>query len=231
LYNSLTSPLIGYWVKGTLWYQGESNTGMKTEEYKQLLSNLIGSWRTKFNQPDMPFLVAEIANLGIPNRQPVESGMANIREAQRRVLEVPNTGLVVTTDLGEWNDIHPLNKKEVARRFALEAQRVAYRDNSVVSSGPLYESMEVADNGIILTFKSVGSGLFTNCLLDGFQIAGGDGKFEWANAVVLSTNKVKVWSRRVTSPTAVRYAWDDNPAYANLKNKEGLPASPFTTSN
>lgn len=230
LYNSLTSPIIGYRLKGTIWYQGESNTGTKMEEYKQLLNDLIGSWRTKFNQPDMPFLVVQIANLGIQNRQPVESGMANIREAQRRTLEEPNTGLVVTTDLGEWNDIHPLNKKEVARRLALEAERVAYRDNSVVSSGPLYESMEVADNGIILTFRSVGSGLFTNCLLDGFQIAGTDGKFEWANAVVLSTNKVKVWSRKVTNPTMVRYAWDDNPAYANLKNKEGLPASPFSTS-
>jgi sialate O-acetylesterase len=230
LYNSLTSPLIGFRVKGTIWYQGESNTGTKMQEYKQLLNDLITSWRTKFNQPDMPFLVAQIANLGIPNRQPVESGMANIREAQRRTLEVPNTGLVVTTDLGEWNDIHPLNKKEVARRLALEAERVAYHDNSVISSGPLYESMEVSDNSIILTFKSVGSGLYTNCLLDGFQIASADGKFEWANAVVLSTNKVKVWSRKVTNPTAVRYAWDDNPAYANLKNKEGLPASPFSTS-
>lgn len=112
----------------------------------------------------------------------------------------------------------------------MEAARVAYGDNSPVSSGPLYESMEVVDNSIVITFKSVGSGLFSNCLLDGFQIAGSDGKFEWANAVVLSSNKVKVWSRKVTQPTVVRYGWDDNPAYANLKNKENLPASPFSTS-
>jgi sialate O-acetylesterase len=137
--------------------------------------------------------------------------------------------MAVTYDIGEWNDIHPLNKKEVARRLALEAARLAYHDNSVISSGPLYETMENVDNSIVLTFKSVGSGLFTNSLLDGFQIAGSDGKYEWANAVVLSTNKVKVWSNKVTNPTVVRYAWDDNPAYANLKNKEGLPASPFTT--
>ena len=176
----------------------------------------------------MPFIFAQIANLGVPNKQPVESGMANIREAQRRTLEVPNTGMVVTTDVGEWNDIHPLNKKEVARRMGLEAARVAYHDNSVISSGPLYDSMEIVDNSIILTFKSVGSGLFANSLLDGFQIAGTDGKFVWANAVVLSKDKVKVWSRSISKPEAVRYAWDDNPAYANLKNKEGLPASPFT---
>jgi len=231
LYNSLTSPVIGYRLKGTIWYQGESNTGMKTDEYLQLFKNMITGWRAKFNQRDMPFVFAQLANLGIPNKQPVESGMANVREAQRRTLELPNTGMAVTYDVGEWNDIHPLNKKEVARRLAMEAARVAYHDSSVISSGPLYESMEISDNSIILTFKSVGSGLFANSLLDGFQIAGSDGKFEWANAVVLSSNKVKVWSRKVTNPTAVRYAWDDNPAYANLKNKEGLPASPFTTTN
>ncbi|MBP1639546.1 MAG: protein of unknown function acetylesterase [Bacteroidetes bacterium] len=231
LYNSLTSPIIGYRLKGMIWYQGESNIGMPMKEYQTLFSNLIVDWRAKFGQPDMPFLFAQIANLGIPNKQPVESGMANVREAQRRSLEVPNTGMVVTTDVGEWNDIHPLNKKEVARRLALEAARVAYRDSSIVSSGPLYDSMEILGNSIIVTFKSVGSGLFTNCLLDGFQIAGVDGKFEWANAVILSTNQVKVWSRHITNPVVVRYGWDDNPSYANLKNKEGLPASPFTTSN
>lgn len=230
LYNSLTSPIIGYRLKGTIWYQGESNTGMPQNAYHGLFKDLISGWRTKFNQPDMPFIFAQIANLGVPNKQPVESGMANIREAQRRALEVAKTGMAVTTDLGEWNDIHPLNKKEVARRLGMEAARVAYGDNSPVSSGPLYESMEVVDNSIVITFKSVGSGLFSNCLLDGFQIAGSDGKFEWANAVVLSSNKVKVWSRKVTQPTVVRYGWDDNPAYANLKNKENLPASPFSTS-
>ena len=230
LYNSLTSPIIGYRLKGTIWYQGESNTGMPQNEYHGLFKDLISGWRTKFNQPDMPFIFAQIANLGVPNKQPVESGMANIREAQRLALEVAKTGMAVTADLGEWNDIHPLNKKEVARRLGMEAARVAYGDNSPVSSGPLYESMEVVDNSIVITFKSVGSGLFSNCLLDGFQIAGSDGKFEWANAVVLSSNKVKVWSRKVTQPTVVRYGWDDNPAYANLKNKENLPASPFSTS-
>jgi len=231
LYNSLTNPVIGYRLKGTIWYQGESNTGTKMEEYQQLFKELITDWRAKFNQPDMPFVFAQIANLGVPNKQPVESGMANVREAQRRALELPHTGMAVTYDIGEWNDIHPLNKKEVARRLAMEAARVAYHDNSVVSSGPLYDSMEISGNSIILTFKSVGGRLFTNCLLDGFQITGSDGKFEWANAVVLSTNKVKVWSRKVSNPTVVRYAWDDNPAYSNLKNKDGLPASPFTTAN
>jgi sialate O-acetylesterase len=231
LYNSLTSPVLGYQIKGTIWYQGESNTGTRTEEYLQLFKDLITSWRAKFDQPNMPFVFAQIANLGIPNKQPVESGMANVRDAQRRTLELPNTGMAVTCDIGEWNDIHPLNKKEVARRLALEVERIAYHDTSIVSAGPLYESMEASGNSIILTFKSVGSGLFTNSLLDGFQIAGADGKFEWANAVVLSKNKVKVWSNKIINPTFVRYGWDDNPAWANLKNREGFPASPFTTKN
>jgi sialate O-acetylesterase len=228
LYNRLISPVIGFKLKGTIWYQGESNTD-RGLEYRQLFKDLITEWRTKFAQPDMPFLFAQLANLGIPNKQPVESGWADVREAQRRALELPNTGMAVTFDIGEWNDIHPLNKKEVSRRLALEAARVAYHDSSALSSGPLYESMETSGSSIVLTFKSVGSGLFTNCLLDGFQIAGTDGKFEWADAVTLSRNKVKVWSKKVSNPTIVRYAWDDNPVGANLKNKEGLPASPFTT--
>jgi sialate O-acetylesterase len=228
LYNGLINPVIGFKLKGVIWYQGESNTN-RGLEYRQLFKDLITDWRTKFEQPDMPFLFAQLANLGIPNKQPAESGLADVRDAQRRTLELPNTGMAVTIDIGEWNDIHPLNKKEVSRRLALEAARLAYHENSVVSSGPLYESMEISGNSIILTFKSVGSGLFTNCLLDGFQIAGSDGKFEWANAVILSRNKVKVWNKKVPSPTVIRYAWDDNPAWANLKNKEGLPASPFTT--
>jgi sialate O-acetylesterase len=228
LYNGLISPIIGFRLKGAIWYQGESNTD-RGKEYGQLFKDLITDWRTKFSQPDMPFIWAQLANLGVPNKQPVESGWAEVRDAQRRALELSHTGMAVTFDIGEWNDIHPLNKKEVSRRLALEAARVAYHDSLVVSSGPLFESMEISGNSIILTFKSIGSGLYSNNLLGGFQIAGADGKFEWADAAVLSKNKVKVWSKKVSNPAVVRYAWDDNPAWANLKNKEGLPASPFTT--
>ncbi|WP_224995743.1 sialate O-acetylesterase [Cesiribacter sp. SM1] len=228
LYNGLISPAAKYPVKGVIWYQGESNTG-RAGEYRELFQSLITDWRTQFEDPDMPFLYVQLANLGTPNKQPVESGWAALRDAQRRVLALPNTGMAVAYDIGEWNDIHPLNKKEVGHRLALEARRVAHGDSAVVSAGPLYNSMEVKDNSIVLTFSSVGSGLFTNALLEGFQIAGPDGRFVWADAVVLSKNKVKVWSKEVTNPTVVRYAWEDNPAGANLRNKEGLPATPFTT--
>lgn len=230
LYNGLINPVLGFRFKGTIWYQGESNTN-RGEEYGELFKKLIIDWRAKFEQPDMPFIFVQLANLGVPNKQPVNSGMADVRDAQRRALELPYTGMAVTYDIGEWNDIHPLNKKEVGRRLALEASRVAYHENDVVTSGPLYESMEVSGNSIILTFKSVGTGLYANNLIDGFQIAGSDGHFFWAHVVVISRNKVKVWSHEVIDPVTVRYGWDDNPAWANLKNKEGLPASPFTTKN
>ena len=230
LFNGLISPALNYRIKGVIWYQGESNTG-RAREYKQLFGNLITDWRTQFNEPEMPFIYVQLPNQGKPNKQPVESGWAELRDAQRRVLELPNTGMAVTYDIGEWNDIHPLNKKEVGRRLALEAERIAYHDSTIVSSGPLYESMKISGNSIILTFSSTGSGLYANSLLEGFQISGEDGHFVWANAVVLSKNEVKVWSENVSKPTAVRYAWEDNPADANLKNKDGLPASPFTTSS
>ena len=171
----------------------------------------------------------QLAKLGSQNKQPVENGWAETRDAQRRALELPNTGMAVAYDIGEWNDIHPLNKKEVARRLFLEAERVAYGNDEIVSAGPLYESMKAEDGSILLTFSSVGSGLYANNKLEGFQIAGEDGKFVWANAVVMSKNTVKVWSRSVKEPVAVRYAWDGNPAGSNLKNKENLPASAFTT--
>ena len=228
LYNGLINPIQGFRLKGVIWYQGESNTS-RAYEYRQLFQDLIRDWRLQFNEPYLPFLYVQLANLGKPDKQPVESGWAELRDAQRQVLQLQNTGMAVTYDIGEWNDIHPLNKKEVGRRLALESARVAYHDSTVVSAGPLYQSMEISGNSIFLTFKSTGSGLFTNCLLDGFQIAGADGRFVWANAVVLSKNKVRVWSESVTNPTTVRYAWSENPSGSNLKNKEGLPASPFKT--
>lgn len=228
LFNSLISPVVNYGIKGVIWFQGESNTG-RGKEYEELFKRMIADWRSNFRNEELPFLFAQLANLGIPSKQPTESGWAEVRDAQRRTLELPATGMAVTFDIGEWNDIHPLNKKEVASRLFLEAQRVAYGESNLVSQGPLYQTMEVSDGSIILTFRSVGSGLFANSLLRGFQIAGEDGRFVWARAVVLSKNSVKVWSKEVAEPKIVRYAWDDNPEEANLKNKEGLPASPFST--
>ncbi|RKD92377.1 sialate O-acetylesterase [Mangrovibacterium diazotrophicum] len=230
LYKGMINPALNYTLKGVIWYQGESNTD-RPGEYRQLFGDLIQDWRTQFQRPELPFLFVQLANLGEPQKLPSESNWAELRDAQRRTLELPKTGMAVIYDIGEWNDIHPLNKKDVGHRLSLQAQSVAYGDSDVVSSGPLYQSMKIENGSIVLTFISVGSDLFTNSLLQGFQIAGEDGRFEWAHAVVLDKNTVKVWSENIQNPRTVRYGWANNPADANLKNKEGLPASPFTTNN
>jgi sialate O-acetylesterase len=227
LYNSMIAPVINAPIKGVIWYQGESNTG-RAMEYESLFADLIADWRSKYSNPQLPFIYVQLANFMKAQKQPLESGWAELRNVQRKTLAVPNTGMAVAIDLGEWNDIHPLNKKELGRRLALEAQRVAYGE-TLTSQGPLYKSMERKNGSIILTFTSVGSGIYTNLDLHGFAIAGEDGKYEWANAVTVAKDKVKVWSDSVKKPVKVRYAWADNPDDANLKNKEGLPASPFET--
>jgi sialate O-acetylesterase len=227
LYNSMIAPAINTSIKGVIWYQGESNTG-RAKEYESLFADLIADWREKFNNPQLPFMYVQLANFMKAQKAPLESGWAELRNVQRKTLNIPNTGMAVTIDLGEWNDIHPLNKKELGRRLALEAQRVAYGEQ-LISQGPLYQSMEIKNNSIILTFTSTGSGIYTNLDLHGFAIAGEDGKYEWANAVVIAKDKVKVWSDSVKNPVKVRYAWANNPDDANLKNKEGFPASPFET--
>jgi sialate O-acetylesterase len=136
----------------------------------------------------------------------------------------------VAIDLGEWNDIHPDNKKDVGTRLALAAEKVAYGENNLVYSGPLVETATVAGNKITLHFTHTGSGLVSNDgePLSQFAIAGADKKFVWAKALI-EGNNVIVWNDAVAQPLYVRYAWADNPAGANLYNKEGLPASPFRT--
>ena len=138
--------------------------------------------------------------------------------------------MAVAIDIGEWNDIHPLNKKDVGKRLSLAAQKIAYGDEEVVYSGPLYKSMTVEGNKIILTFTNIGSGLMVkgDDQLKNFAICGADKRFVWANAEIRG-NRVVIWSDEVSNPVAVRYAWADNPEGANLYNKEGLPASPFRT--
>ncbi len=228
LFNGLLAPALNYTIKGVIGYQGESNCG-KGQEYYGLFKDMIQDWRNYYYDQELPFLLVQLTGLGRENKQPVERGCAEVRDAQRCALELPNTGMAVTFDIGEWNDIHPQHKKEVAQRLFLNAEKIVYGDTSIVASGLLYQSMEVKDNSIILTFSSVGSEIVTKEVLDGFTIAGENGQYVWANAVVLSSNTVKVWSDYVVHPKAVRYGWADNPTYANLKNNEGLPASPFTT--
>ena len=161
--------------------------------------------------------------------QPCESGWAELREAQLKTLSIPNTAMIVTTDIGEAADIHPLNKLDVGKRLALAARNIAYGEKDVVYSGPIYKSMAVDGNKITLTFTDVDSGLVAKGgPLKYFAIAGVDKKFVWAKAEI-KDDKIIVWSDSVPNPVAVRYAWADNPEGANIYNKARLPASPFRT--
>ena len=231
LYNGLVAPALPYALKGVLWYQGESNVG-RPDDYFALTSTLVKDWRTHFGQPNLPFLYVQLANLNAARPEPTESNQARVRDQQRRLLTLPHTGMAVITDVGEWNDIHPLDKQTVGHRLALAAEKVAYGNPKVVSSGPLYQTMQVAGSKATLTFASVGGGLMAKGggPLGGFAVAGADKKFVWAQARI-EGDKVVVWSDQVARPTVVRYAWADNPENANLYNREGLPASTFTTEN
>jgi sialate O-acetylesterase len=228
LYNAMISPLLNYCIKGVVWYQGESNAE-RPLEYRQLFPALIRDWREKWKEGDFPFLFVQLPNYMEEKDQPAESDWALFREAQLKTLSMPRTGMAVAIDIGEWNDVHPLNKKDVGKRLALAAQKVAYADDNVVYSGPIYQSMKTEGNKIIITFTNTGSGLAAKGgELRSFAIAGPDKRFVWAKARIENDNVV-VWSEQITDPVAVRYAWADNPEGANLFNAEGLPASPFRT--
>jgi len=231
LYNTMVAPVIGLPVKGVLWYQGEANT-FKPKEYGFLLPMLIENWRKKWNQKDMPFLYAQLPNFMEVQYLPAESLWAQLRQEQLNSLSVKGTGMAVTIDAGEWNDIHPLNKKDVGHRLALLAENMVYGDENLVASGPLYKSGKVVADSVIISFNHVGGGLISKGggkLLQ-FAIAGADKKFVWAEAVIRN-NQVVVWNNQIQVPMYVRYAWADNPDGANLYNKEGLPASPFMYSD
>lgn len=228
LYNAMLHPLLNYRIKGVIWYQGESNVS-RWQEYRRLFPAMITDWRTHWQQGDFPFLFVQLANFLEAKPLPVESNWALLREAQLKTLSVPQTGMAVTIDIGEWNDIHPLNKKDVGRRLALAAQAVAYHDKKTVFSGPVFQSIKIKDSNAILTF-SKGDKLTSKegQPLKGFAIAGADGQFVWADAHI-KKNKIMVSNSGIPNPVAVRYAWADNPEGANLYNKAGLPASPFRT--
>jgi sialate O-acetylesterase len=227
LFNTMVAPLINYRIKGILWYQGEANTS-KPLEYQKLLPALIADWRNKWQQGAIPFLYVQLPNFMEVQYLPSESQWAELRFAQLNSLSVPNTAMAVTIDVGEWNDIHPLEKMVVGERLALAARRLAYGNEKIVFSGPIYKSLIKEGNRIIIEFDHMGSGLVAKGGgdLNYFALAGANKKFVWANAII-TDNHVVVSSDEVPDPVYVRYAWSDNPEGANLYNVEGLPASPF----
>jgi sialate O-acetylesterase len=231
LYNSMIYPLIPFAIRGAIWYQGESNLddGML---YLQKTKALIGGWRKVWGEGDFPFYFVQLAPFRYkdwPSKDVTPTSLPKMWEAQVASLAIPNTGMAVTMDIGDLNDIHPKNKQDVGKRLALWALTKTYERSDLVYSGPLYESMRVDGNKIRVNFKYVGGGLISR---DGkelrwFEIAGADKKFVKAQAKI-DGDTVLVWSDEVAEPAAVRFGWNQE-AQPNLMNKEGLPASLFRT--
>ena len=227
LYNGMIAPFTNYPVKGFLWCQGESNASRNPKEYAKLQPAQIEDWRSKWGDEKLPFLFVQLPNFMEANYLPSESAWAELRNSQLKALKVPNTAMAVAIDLGEWNDIHPGNKKPIGDRLAIAAQKLAYGEE-VTYSGPIYKSAQVNGKEVTLSFDHVGRGLISKdqAPLKWFALAGPDKQFSWAEAKI-EGDRVVFESMQVTNPTYVRYAWADNPDKVNFYNKEGLPASPF----
>ncbi|NUP96237.1 MAG: DUF1080 domain-containing protein [Planctomycetaceae bacterium] len=225
LFNGMVAPLLPLTFRGALWYQGEANVG-RTEQYERLFPALIGDWRKQFTNGEFPFLFVQIAPFSYGN--PSATASAELRDAQRKSLSVPNTGMVSLMDLGDANDIHPYGKQEVGRRLALLALEKSYARKVDSSSGPLYRSMKVDGRNAVLSFDHAAGGLVLKSTTpSGWLIAGENREFFEAtprvegDTLVLSHSQVPV-------PVAVRYAWS-NVGVADLANGAGLPASSFRT--
>lgn len=229
VYNAMIYPLRKYRIRGVLWYQGESNTGYPYD-YKKLQEAVIKDWRDAWNIGDFPFLYVQLPKYCPWRMEPEESGWAILRDQQRRAMEINNTGMAVSLDVGEYNELHPQDKKTVGERLALWASKMIYEED-VVYSGPLYNHMEIDGSRVKLYFDSIGNGLMAKeGELKTFEVCGKDDKFVKAEAVI-EGDTVCVSSKLVDKPVHVRYAWADCPEEANLYNKEGLPAAPFITQN
>ncbi len=221
LYNAMISPLIPFRITGALWYQGEGNT-INSTAYKELLSGLIIGWRNKWGY-EFPFYFAQIA----PYKYGDNFLGVEVRDEQRQVLEIKNTGMVITSDIGDTLDIHPKNKQDVGLRFANMALNRHYKVLNVEDSGPLFKEMVIEKNKAVISFTHADGLHATDKKITCFEVAGGDGKYFPAD-VNVKDNQVIVQSKEVEKPVSVRFAWR-NTATPNLFNGAGLPASSFKT--
>jgi sialate O-acetylesterase len=230
LFNGMLKPVIGYGIRGAIWYQGESNAS-RAYQYRHMFPLMIQSWRDAWQQGDFSFYWVQLADFMAEQPAPGDSAWAELREAQTMTQQLPKTGQAVIIDLGEANDIHPVNKEDVGERLARWALAKDYGVN-IAHRSPEYRAMEKQGNKIIVSFDHAGDFLkpFDVNDLRGFAIAGADRKFVAAQAKVSEQDKTKVevWSDAVADPVAVRYAWADNPV-CNLRSNNGLPVTPFRT--
>ena len=232
LYNAMIAPLVPYAIRGAIWYQGESNAG-RAYQYRTTFPAMIKDWRQHWGQGDFPFYFVQLSDwkADYGNSQK-GSTWAELREAQTQTLALPNTGMAVTIDIGNEEDIHPRNKLDVGYRLAANALKYTY-GKDLVPCGPLYAGMKIDGNKAIVRFDHIGGGLEARHnkygYLHGFEIAGEGKQFYWAKAIIQG-NQIVVFSEKVPRPVAVRYGWADHPEdLLNLYNAEGFPASPFRT--
>ena len=238
LYNGMVHPLRKLPLRGVLWYQGESNGGEQAD-YVAKFTALVTTWRAAWRR-ELPFYTVQLANWGKANDDPAGGGrdFQYCRMAQLQCLAIPRTGMAVTIDIGDADDIHPRNKLDVGERLARWALVHDY-EQDLECSGPLYRGIEVEGSAIRVTFDHVGSGLMVgdkngrNAVVEQataplrrFAIAGADRRWHWATARI-DGDAVVVSAPEVQEPVAVRYAFAGNPAGCNLYNRDGLPASPF----
>ncbi|KOS05875.1 9-O-acetylesterase [Flavobacterium akiainvivens] len=225
LYNAMIHPLIGFKFAGAIWYQGESNAD-RAQQYQTLFPLMIKDWREKLGDSKLPFIFVQLASYKQAKAEPEASAWAELREAQAMTLKLPNTGMIVATDIGDAEDIHPKNKQEVGERLARVALAKVY-GTKIDYSGPVYKSFAKKGNTITVEFDFKDGLKANGGTLKGFAVAGNDQVFYWADAKI-EGGKVVVSSAKVANPVAVRYNWADNPD-GNLVNASGLPAAPFRT--
>ena len=241
LYRGMIHPLVPYGIRGAIWYQGESN-GNEGETYYHKKHGLVKGWRDVWGQGEFPFYWVQLANFTNDKNEPEGGdGYARIRDAERKALDIPHSGMAVIIDIGETGNIHPKNKQDVGKRLAQWGLAKSY-GKDVVPSGPLFKKLEIDGNKAHIHFDHVGTGLIIgkkeglkpteelviDAKLERFAIAGKDKNWVWADAVI-DGDTVTVSHPDVSKPVAVRYAYSANPLGANLYNREGFPASPFRT--
>ena len=228
LYNGMLKAIMGYGMRGVIWYQGESNTG-RAKDYKHLISTLISSWRAEWGIGDFPFYWVNLANFQARTAIPQESSWAELREAQSQTLGLPHTGEALAIDIGEASDIHPGDKQTVGNRLARIALARDY-GKSIAWQNPQFDRMEINGARVTLHFKYVGQGLRSvdQREIKGFAIAGSDGHWVWAQAKLEGKDQIIVWNDQVSNPTEVRYNWANNPD-GNIYSQERLPLTPFRT--